>query len=298
METPYSSLFYHYCICEAEENGLISKSYRNPLYIGFAANYDSEPFLSIKKKLSLGELSEGELGYPKDIELSILKALVDQKRISKVSSLRLIALFDSKRTEISLSKKQKKSEMDERIKSLEEKKITKEIGKSLRPKGQCRVCGSLDTKRSSQILEEGTSSTVGFGVGSSGSLAVGVGFSKTAQAKKAQDLRNKGLAESYDGYNKLTRERSIVALISPAFIIILGPLILASVLGVETTKLGISGSFILFLYFAISAVVYFSLPFVFSRYGDKELYEKSYVFGYSADYWSCLRCGHSWDENR
>jgi hypothetical protein len=277
---------YEKLINDAVKEGVISKSYKNSCIYGFCfqAGYgEREPFMSIKNEFL--EKKDGTEAFRVYIDRKIIQALLSERRISESASERLLGFIASK--------------IAAADSAWASRALPKNSEPTLRPKGQCRVCGSLDTKRSSQILEEGTSSTVGFGVGSSGSLAVGVGFSKTAQAKKAQELRNKGLAESYDGYNKLTRERSIVALISPLFIL-LGPVLLtASIFGREyTRKLDIGAPFALFLYFAVAAVVYFSLPFIFRRYGDKELYEKSYVFGYSADYWKCLRCGHSWDENK
>lgn len=291
------SLFYYNCIREAEEKGLISKSYVNPLHIGFAANYEVEPFLSIKKKISNGECVLGSFGYPRDIEMSIINALVSGKKISKVSSLRLLELIETKRSSPSYNNMQE-IEVSKRNLPAEHGVSIKQKSIEIRQRGQCRACGSLDTKRASQILNEGTSSSLGFSLSSSGSMAVGVGFSKTLQAKQAQELSIKQMKESRTGYNKLTRERVCIATIF-SFAIFTPIALKIDSLGFEHWALDMGNIFVfLFYYLLIWLALYFLLPLVFARYGNKDLYEKSQVHSYSADYWKCLRCGNSWDENR
>jgi hypothetical protein len=268
---------YREWISAAVKEGVISKSYKSACVDAFCFYAEREPFINIKTEFL--EKNNGTEIFRAYIDRKIIKGLLSERRISESASERLLSFITAKVAAQAATAAAEAADLasygfedDDKIEN--------------RPKGQCRVCGSLDTKRASQILAEGTSSSIGFGVGSSGSIGVGVGFSKTAQAKKAQELRNKELEESHDGYNKLTRERMAVALGSQTWLILLGE------------YMGISVVFSVVLCLFASVAMYFALPFIFNRYGNEELYEKGRVDSYSADYWSCLRCGHSWDENR
>ena len=267
---------YREWISAAVKEGVISKSYKSACVDAFCLYADREPFLSIKSELL--EKNDGTESFRAYIDRKIIKAVLSEGRISQSASERLLSFITTKVADQAATAAAEAADLSSY--GFEDDDETEN-----RPKGQCRACGSLDTKRASQILAEGTSSSIGFGVGSSGSIGVGVGFSKTAQAKKAQELQSRELDESHDGYNKLTRERIAVAIASPGFIF-MGPYI------------GFSGTFSVTLYLASVVAIYFALPFIFNRYDDEELYEKSRVDSYYADYWSCLRCGYSWDENK
>ena len=283
---------YSKYITAAAKEGLISKSYKNPCIYAFCfeAGYEErEPFASIKREFL--EKNDGTETFRVSIDRKIIKGVLSERRISESASERLLTFIATKVASEAATAAAEAADLasygfedDDKIEN--------------RPTGQCRACGSVDTKRASQILAEGTSSSIGFGVGSSGSIGVGVGFSKTAQAQKAQELRSKELYESHIGYNKLVLERLAVAGLLSMLIQIIPMFLIMFIFGREYLHTIIGGDLNITMLVIFSVAMYFALPFMFNRYGNEELYEKGRVDSYSADYWSCLRCGHSWDENR
>lgn len=300
--------FYNDCIREAAEKGLISKSYVNPLYIGFAANYESEPFLSIKEKISRGECVEGELGYEKDIELAIITALVADKRISKVASIRLMELFDSKRinwlvynsswkTLQSPYRPPAKTEIEEWNRVQEEKKIIEEKGKLTKEREsvasvQCPYCKSSNVVRPSVAADQGSSSHLGVGIGSGG-LGLGLGSSKTIEAKKARELQSKEFNEN------LGADESIAEKVGHSvYILTMVALYYLEfwVIGYNWGRGGDSvvlSIFILVLYIFIPLIV----PAFINMYLTEKLESKggrwSYIRKRSVTYWMCRSCGQT-----
>ncbi len=168
----------------------------------------------------------------------------------------------------------------------------KSESKAVRKKspGQCPFCLSNDTKRISQIIDEGVSSSIGVGVTSSGSVGLGIGFSKTALAKKSQKLKTIQFNESRNGYNKRQAEQMLVSALLAAGLLFLMLYMLQDRMHSPAT------AFVAML--VLWGVTYFSMPVLFERYSNIDYLGEHYVSEVKIDFWLCLRCGKHWDENK
>lgn len=155
---------------------------------------------------------------------------------------------------------------------------------------QCPHCKSTDTVRPNAAFDQGSSSHVGLGLSSDGAV-VGVGLSKTKEAKKARDLMYKESSENL-GADESNADKQTQAM--GGLLTVLMYFILFGVIGFRWEGYGDS-FFLSILMLALWVIGPLLVSFLIAQYFGNKLKENSDYWNNvekrSVSYWMCRSCG-------